>query len=211
MIATLFVSASKDLRNQKIESLAKEYNLTKNHPDLLWIAGEESIGIEQAKKIQGFLSLKPYSARIKIVVIEEAEKLTSDAQNSLLKTLEEPPDNSLIFMGIKEESNLLPTILSRLMIENLDKDTREPLLPPGIIADIENLLKSSPQQRFIFVEALKDRDGFLESLILFFRKKLIEDQTYLEFSRELLEAAKWSKANVNIRIILEYLMLKMPY
>lgn len=209
MVARLFISSSKDLRSQKIDLLVKEHNLTKNHPDLLWIAGEEAVGIEQAKKMRGFLSLKPYSSKFKLVVIEDAEKLTLDAQNSLLKTFEEPPDNSLIFMGIKEESNLLPTILSRLAIEYLDKNVKEEGLSPKTVGDIENLLNAGLQQRFMFIENLQNREDFLKSLILFFRNKLLEEK-YLEFNKDLLEAAKWAKANVNIRIILEYLMLKMP-
>lgn len=73
--------------------------------------------------------------------------------------------------------------------------------------DIEKLIGSSIEERFEFIEKLKDKESFLLSLVAYFHKKLPSNA---EFVKELLQAEKWAKQNVNIRAILEYLMLKMP-
>lgn len=89
-------------------------------PDLLLVEPEkDSIGIQKVRALQKFLQRKPYSSPIKTAVITQAEKLTLPAQNALLKTLEEPPDNSQIILLCPAESELLPTVVSRCFIKRL--------------------------------------------------------------------------------------------
>ena len=76
-----------------------------NNPDIIWINHEKSgsIGVDDIRaQLIGDMQIKPYSSRYKIYIVDEAEKLTVQAQNALLKTIEEPPAD--IF---------LQTILSR--------------------------------------------------------------------------------------------------
>ncbi len=85
-----------------------------NFSDLLFIQPEGAqIKIDTAREITEFLSMSPYEAKIKSVIINEAERLNQNAANALLKTLEEPPLDSLIVL-ISEKPDLLPdTIRSR--------------------------------------------------------------------------------------------------
>ncbi|HSX47187.1 MAG TPA: hypothetical protein VLF63_00275 [Patescibacteria group bacterium] len=78
---------------------------------------KKNISIDQIRKIQQFLSLKvPGNKYIdRIVLINDADYLSLEAQNSLLKILEEPPKGSLIILNCQFDTNLLPTILSRLI------------------------------------------------------------------------------------------------
>jgi len=85
-----------------------------NFADLLFIKPEGTqIKIETVRGVIDFLSMSPYEARIKSVIIDDADKLNISAANALLKTLEEPSEDSLIIL-ITERPDMLPdTIRSR--------------------------------------------------------------------------------------------------
>lgn len=85
------------------------------HPDLIVIKPEDKeIKISQIRHLQHFLSLTSYSSLFKAAILEEADKMNPEAQSCFLKTLEEPPANSLLFLITEHPSMLLPTILSRV-------------------------------------------------------------------------------------------------
>lgn len=126
MHSYLIVSQSEKARNERAERLAMEtLGLigpgTANNPDLLVISNEDknSIGIEKVREAILWLTVKPFQSRSKVVVIQNAELLTTEAQNALLKTLEEPPGNSKIILTCGHKSRLLPTIISRCAILNV--------------------------------------------------------------------------------------------
>jgi DNA polymerase-3 subunit delta'/DNA polymerase-3 subunit gamma/tau len=73
-----------------------------------------NIKIDQIREIHDFLKYKPNYSKIKIIVIHEIDKLNSQAENSLLKILEEPPNFSLIISHTNSWNDLLPTTKSRL-------------------------------------------------------------------------------------------------
>ncbi len=73
----------------------------------------ERVLIEQVRAVQAFLGGRALSGHGKIAIFEEAQALTEDAQNALLKTLEEPPRGSLIVLVSHNASRLLPTVRSR--------------------------------------------------------------------------------------------------
>lgn len=75
---------------------------------------KSSIGIEAIRDLQQFLKLKlPSSAAWRIIMIPSAQGLTSEAQNALLKLLEEPPERTILILATDSEQALLPTIRSR--------------------------------------------------------------------------------------------------
>ncbi|MGA1795700.1 MAG: DNA polymerase III subunit delta' [bacterium] len=85
-----------------------------NHPDVAVIKPENnSIKIEQLREWQRELESKSYAGSWRITIIDQAEKITLGAANSILKILEEPPENTLICLIAVEPRNILPTILSR--------------------------------------------------------------------------------------------------
>lgn len=86
------------------------------HPDVLWIypiGKSRQIRIEQIRELQKFVSFKPYEARYKVCIIVDAHTLNIEAGNAFLKTLEEPPPNSIIILITHSREALLPTIRSR--------------------------------------------------------------------------------------------------
>lgn len=86
------------------------------HPDAVFLSGNESIKIGEIRELISRMSLKPFNSAYKIAVIDNAERLTPEASNALLKTLEEPPGEAVLILTTKDYSNLLPTIVSRLRI-----------------------------------------------------------------------------------------------
>lgn len=96
--------------------------LSGNHPDVLWVTHEKpnSIGVDDIRtQINDTISLRPYSSAYKIYMVDEAEKMTVQAQNALLKTIEEPPSYAVIILMTTNEEIFLPTILSRCIKLNL--------------------------------------------------------------------------------------------
>lgn len=217
MIAKLLISPSIDKIKEEIGLHLSGVNV--NHPDVLYFEAGEKLGIGEARKIKDHFYLKPYSLKGKVVIIEDASVMTTEAQNALLKTLEEPPEEAILILGAPSDANLLPTILSRCEIHRFP--TTDYRLPT---TDIEKLINSSIEERFEYIEKLKDKKDFLRSLIYFFRELLhqkitkhdaavqqnVTNSQVKDFLKELIVAEQWAKQNVNIRGILEYLMLKMP-
>lgn len=93
--------------------------MTARHPEILWIGDDKkTISISDAAFIQEHLALKSGGFNnnehdLRIAIISDIEKMTLQAANRLLKTLEEPPENSMIILTTNSKSRLLPTILSR--------------------------------------------------------------------------------------------------
>ena len=85
-----------------------------NNPDFSIInADEGKIKIEQIRKIQRKIAEKPIKKKKKVYIINDADKMTTEAQNCLLKTLEEPPEYITMILICSNENNLLSTIKSR--------------------------------------------------------------------------------------------------
>lgn len=219
MQAVVLVHPDPEQINLAAQALLKDIGLQTPHPDLL-ILDEEKLGVEMAKKVRSYLSLKPYQSKVKAVVILQAFRLTPEAQSSLLKTLEEPPGECLIILGVASQEQLLPTILSRCQIQALERK-KDPSYDLKYEIDIQKLLSLNTADRFSFIADLNDRDQFLQDLTKYFQPSvnlashLASGSTKsakekLAFLKDLLQAQKWADSNINIRAILEYLMLKLP-
>ena len=88
-----------------------------NHPDFMCIEPDgNSIKIEQIRFLQKKIQEKPIIANQKVYLIDDADTMTTEAQNCLLKTLEEPPQFATIILIGRQESAFLTTIKSRCMI-----------------------------------------------------------------------------------------------
>ena len=93
-----------------------------NHPDIKWITHEKSgtISVEIIRdQLVNDMPIKPYSSKYKIYIIDEGEKMTPAAQNTLLKTIEEPPAYGIVIILTSNKEMLLQTILSRCVSLNL--------------------------------------------------------------------------------------------
>ena len=96
--------------------------LSNNHPDIIRVAHEKpnAISVDDIRRqVNNDVAIKPYSSARKVYIINEAEKMTVQAQNALLKTLEEPPEYAVILILTTHVEALLPTILSRCVVLNM--------------------------------------------------------------------------------------------
>ncbi|MDL2238171.1 hypothetical protein LJC56_10175 [Christensenellaceae bacterium OttesenSCG-928-K19] len=90
---------------------------SRNHADLLFIETEaKTIKVDEVRSILPFVYNKSYEGGYKAVLIPEADRMTDQAQNALLKVLEEPPADTVLLLGAQDAKNLLPTIRSRCII-----------------------------------------------------------------------------------------------
>jgi DNA polymerase III subunit delta' len=86
---------------------------------------KQSISIEAIRDAQSFTKLKIPGGQLRIVVVESAETLTAEAQNALLKLLEEPPEGTFILLSTANHYALLPTIRSRVQAITVQEPSRE--------------------------------------------------------------------------------------
>ena len=85
-----------------------------NHPDLLSLEGsDKALGINDIRQINQFVEQMPLIAKRKVVVIKGLDKMTLEATNGLLKSMEEPNQHSYLLMCTNQIEKLLPTIVSR--------------------------------------------------------------------------------------------------
>ncbi len=88
--------------------------LSGNHPDIIHIKPSgDYIRIAQIRTLIETLALKPYEAKLRVVIISEAHSMNPAAGNALLKMLEEPPDRTVLILIAEQRADLLPTIVSR--------------------------------------------------------------------------------------------------
>ena len=111
--------------------------LSGNQPDIIHLTHEKpnTITVDDIRdQINKDIVVKPYASDKKIYIINEAEKMNTQAQNALLKTLEEPPEYAVILILTTNVDALLPTILSRCVILNM-KPVEDRLVKEFLIAD----------------------------------------------------------------------------
>lgn len=99
---------------QKCDSCKKA--IGKNHPDIIMVNHEKpgTISIDEIRdQVINDVAIKPYCSPYKIYIIADAQMMTIQAQNALLKTIEEPPEYAVIMLLTDNADSLLPTIQSR--------------------------------------------------------------------------------------------------
>jgi DNA polymerase III gamma/tau subunit len=229
MNSYLLISANKNRQLEKINLLIKQlttgFPLIKksatNNPDLKVIKPKNSIGIEQIRELQKFLSRKPYQYENQITIILNADKLTIQAQNALLKTLEEPPAHSLIFLTTNNKNKLLPTIISRCQIFNLvdhqkakikSKERKE------VLKFLRKLLKASVGKRLQMIEpytnSRENALNFLEKALFSLRDVMLHKQKTDQLAvatiiRKIHKAHTLINQNINTKLVLEELVIKL--
>src|SRR3989344_2853262 len=120
-----FLISSKDREeaSKKADSLCSKNKIDKI--DIDNINFEKSVGIEDVRIIQKKIYLKPIKSETKAIILNAYNGLTIEAQNALLKILEEPPNNTIIILMVPTLEQILPTILSRCKVIVIKKDQED--------------------------------------------------------------------------------------
>lgn len=148
------------------------------HPDLFIIKPEisDEVIINSIRQLKKFLSLSPYSAEHKVVIIESGEKLNFYAQNALLKTFEEAPAHAVIILCAKTIDSVLETIASRGIKIPFWRVTEKAM--DGEMNNIFNkLIKSNFSERYGIVEKLTNYESLsvFHEWLKFLRTKFLEN------------------------------------
>ena len=158
-----------DLDKYLINKNNKHYHLVKNnsHPNLFLLDiddNEKTIKLEKIRSLLKFLSKSTLDKNIKIVLIDNVENLNINSSNALLKTLEEPSENTLFFIINNNRKNLLETIRSRCFLFNFHFTSSEKSqIFDKIKLDYEFSIKDESFNEFSYFET---PGNFLNYLLL---------------------------------------------
>ncbi len=184
-----------------------------NLADQLMLVKKGTITIGEVRQLRKGLALAPHSSPWKVAVISPAEKMTIEAQNALLKILEEPPSRSVIILVAEDEDRLLPTIISRCQrvqfkaqIEDIGR--QQDKLPEDLLGG-----QWSIEKRFKWANELakgEDLPILLDGWLMQVREKSVlepEEHKWIALSQAIMQAKRKLESNVNTRLILENLLL----
>lgn len=158
---------------------------------------KNSMGIKTLLKLTSEISVK--SNEVKAFIIVEAEKMTEEAQNSILKTLEEPNNNSLIILLTYNSYGLLETIRSRCM-----EIFKKVMVEKKEVEFFNNFLTYNYVQRKKIIEDISKEENsreFALELILYIMDYAIKNRT--EISDRLIEIYRGIKQGANLKLSLE--------
>ncbi len=187
--------------------------LSGNHPDVIYVRHEKagSIGVDDVRgQIINDVEIKPYSSPYKIYIVDQAELLTPQAQNALLKTIEEPPEYAVLFFLTTNAEAFLPTILSRCTVLKL-----KPLYDQVIRKYLVEHNKVSPHQADVCTAfargnlgkaiALSSSEEFmrLQEIVLNLMKHVMD----MPIADMLASLKEMKDANLNIKDCLDFMQL----
>lgn len=169
-----------------------------------------SIGISDIRPWQKELFLTPLTSPFTIGIIPNAELLTMEAQNALLKTLEEPPTHTKIYIESQTSSSLLPTILSRCQIIQLPTYSMTShdlsilqLCDAAVsigkkMAIVENEISNKEEAKAWIVQAIHT---------LHANHNAIPSTTYRHFMQRLLTASQHLSSNVSYKLAIDQITI----
>lgn len=226
MQSILISSKDKEKGKDKAIEISKKRGI--DDIDINIFEFEKAVGIDDIRSIQQKIFLKPIRSLEKSALLMAFQGLTIEAQNSMLKLLEEPPNNTIVILVVSDKESLLPTILSRCVVIELESELKvhkntsaylNILISPNGVGERLKIAQDLSKEK---EEAL----GFLENLIIAARKKLIQDinkndlnhlskkksliSLYLNILISLQRTHTVIKTtNVNLRLALENLFLNL--
>jgi len=138
-----------------------------NHPDFLVISPEKgTIKIDRIREMIQVLSYPPYESGVRVVLLEDIHTMRSEAANSLLKTLEEPPANNLLILTAAASRDILATISSRCQVV--------PFFSLGQEETVEVLLRERPELESETARLLaRLSEGSPGQALLFYRSEMV--------------------------------------
>lgn len=189
-----------------------------SHPDIhnLEVTDKLSIGIEDIKLFQKKLIYKPFQESSQIGIIHDSQKLTHEAQNSLLKSLEESDDSTIYVLTVDNEKNLLPTIRSRARIiyshveKIVESSLQDNFFDLDLVSQFEKIQEAS-EDRVDSIELINQIENSLKSKFeinikngnIDGSKKFLEDLKVIQKSREKINS------NCNRRLTLEAMAIQL--
>jgi DNA polymerase III delta prime subunit len=220
MAGFLITGGSSEKRQKKIDDLILKYKPLGiiNNPDYYLLESEKEIGIEEIKNLKYWLSLKAYQLPPKIVVIPETENLTPEAQAVLGKILEDLDEETIIILASSNQESILPILITNCDVVALPQEASLSINEEELDKEkqvLEEILKMKIGERFIYCEKLakrEDAEKFCQIQLLLWRNRMLKNPTeeHIKMIKKIQKTLKYLKANVNVRLALENLLLAYP-
>ena len=197
-----------DLITNWISQQLKIHFATDNNPNLIQLVPidetKPTIGINQVRQLLVQLSFHTYTQSPRIVLISPANNLTVEAQNALLKILEEPPKNTYFYLVTDQIGKLLTTVRSRCQVVYLtarSSSTVDRLAPPPH----DSLTLSTYTEAINLAEKPKTKNEAIKLL------KKMSTQSGLAVKKQqlILETLTQLENNFNVRLTLEHLFFQL--
>lgn len=206
--ATIISSASTDKIIKKLNYFCRQLKtpLSPNNPDIFIIDQNTGWGIDQVRKLKHFLSQKPLIHQNKLVIIYQSEKLLPEAQNALLKNLEEPGTNNYLILLSSNYHTLLPTIISRCRLFQIDTPR---LIPKSKIIIPDSLAPKALQQADELSLTKEEILPFLlDQLYLYHQQLTLKPALSTQKTlKNIIKSIQLIKANVDPKNALDYFFL----
>lgn len=177
---------------------------------------ENSIGIEDVKDFVKAMIYKPFGGEKQIAIIYEAEKLTPQAQNSLLKTLEESNDNTIYILCVDNEKNVLSTIYSRSKPIYIAQEYKTLSISKPKVLDMDlveqfNYIDTISKEKQLCLEFLIPLEEYLRTEL---EKEIKNDninssRVISERLKEIQDAREKINSNCNKKLVLEALVISL--
>jgi hypothetical protein len=189
---------------------------TTNIPNLFNVSWEDTLQldtdlkiIEEVRGVIHFLSTKPYNSEYKLVIINDVEKMKIETANTLLKTLEEPPDFARIILTTENVQKIIPTILSRcnkLRINATSENNQNNIFIPP-----DELTNMPISEKFKWV-AKNYETVNLQDFITYYQEyehqKLLKGVDNSRVLNELSCARDLLGTNISVKLLLENILLQ---
>lgn len=206
MQSILISSRDQTRGREEAEKLFKALKINKF--DITVLTFEKAVGIADVREIQKKTYFSPLRGDYKGILLDATSGITLEAQNALLKTLEEPPESTLIIVLVQNLGEILPTILSRCKIVQLSLQKNH--TDTSSVLKILNSKNGVGERLKLAQDLSKDKNealDFLESLIVDLRKDLITNYKKVKSIQKFYTVIK--NTNVNLRLALENLFLNL--
>lgn len=177
------------------------------------LTDSSKIKIADIRQLFKIINYKNYSSKFKLVVVQGVDNISHECANALLKTLEEPPNQTIIILISKSVKKVLPTIISRcklIRINNPINITQEKSLK--IINQIQTIKQMSIKERFQFVDDLikeNDINEILTNWLLIYREKIFLDSNFKKIKKITNLQKMLATTNVGKKLLLENIIINI--
>ena len=185
-----------------------------SHPDVTTVApleGKKNLSVDQIRELRADAFVKPHSASHRIFIIRDAHRMNPQAQNALLKVLEEPPKNVVFILLAPSKTMLLDTIISRCVLISLSESTLSDDTFTKAADEFISLLISGSEYDMLklltpFEKSRADMETFFKTLALKTTEKLKSGSGYARVLDKLFDDTKYYldllATNINLSLLI---------
>lgn len=166
---------------------------------------EDPLSISTVRQTQRKIALSPFLSKNQAVIFFRADNASIEAQNALLKTLEEPSSSSILVLIAKNILNILPTITSRVEVYYYPVEKTENF------PEVEMLFKGNLGDRLYWIRSqgnkIDDPDQFIDEAIIYTENNLSSSHNKINLLNRLYKAKRLIKNNVSLEFALESVII----